>query len=151
MQLLQHLGQVTELRFHLGDALLFSSLILRAKQVIWDCRQNGSRSRKHSNRANSMKSVCSFGERLPTNSTSARTYGSLRSTLQKRITEESLPSGIMSPDQGNQIENGDAPRNDDEIAAAGRLRDRVTSDTNCYDTTSNFTGLEWINMESEWV
>jgi hypothetical protein len=38
--------------------------------------------------------------RMPTNSTSAWTYGSSRSTLLERITEESLLSGMTSPDQG---------------------------------------------------
>jgi hypothetical protein len=43
--------------------------------------------------------------RMPTNSTSARTYGSSRSTLLERITEESLPSGMTSPDQGKMNPN----------------------------------------------
>jgi hypothetical protein len=58
-------------------------------------------------------------ERVPTNSTSARTYGSSRSTLRERITEESLSSGIRVQIKAHELKRN-TPEDDDEIAAAAR-------------------------------
>jgi hypothetical protein len=84
----------------MADALLVTGLVLRTKKVIWNFRQGGCWEAGKLETMAEIQIKVLVAERVPTNSTSARTYGSSRSTLRERITEESLPSGMTSPDQG---------------------------------------------------